>query len=62
MSDIANIEWVATWSCPKCKEPCDDADYDIDLDDGLTNVECKELVDKGGLELEACGHEYLLRI
>ena len=61
MSDIADGEWVATWECPKCNEPCDDADYDIDFDDGLTNVECKELVDKGELELEACGHEYLLR-
>jgi hypothetical protein len=56
MSDIADVKWVATWSCPKCKERCDDADYDIDFDDGLTNVECKELVDKGDLELEACGH------
>jgi hypothetical protein len=61
MKTFVDAEWIASWECPKCENHCDQNDYDLDFDDGLECIECKELVDKGGLEFEVCGHEYLLR-
>lgn len=56
-----DIEWVATWSCPKCGEPTDSNEVDVDFSDRTEKIVCSEQVDKGGCDFEECGHTYKIR-
>lgn len=60
MSEKIQVEWVANWECPYCETPVDNNDYDIDFSDSSADVTCKELVDKGGDDLEICDHKYTI--
>ena len=61
MSKYVDVEWSAYWHCPKCDGRCDDLEYNIDFSDPTVKIECFELVDKGGDDLEVCGHKYSIR-
>jgi hypothetical protein len=51
-----DVEYTASWSCPRCDSLVDDNEYE--LEDRETIITCREDIDRGGDHFEECGCEY----
>ena len=67
--ETVEVEWVASWECPKCGILVDSLEYEAaedGLTDGYARIVCKEWENDGETliisELKVCGHEYTINL
>ena len=60
MSDKVDVEWVAFFTCPKCKKLSTDNDYNISDKKNTFDIKCNHTVfeDKN---TKTCNHEYTIK-
>lgn len=61
MSENIQAEYEAYWDCPSCELRTTDSDEGVDVDGEEFHITCAWVVDKDGVDLEACGHQYTVR-